>query len=41
MPDSIFKTAGTNLRDVLASHDLEEILYTSIDVAKYNYLARW
>ncbi len=39
MPDSIFKTTGTNLRDVLASHDLGEILYTSIDVAKYNHSA--
>ena len=35
MSDSIFKTSGTNLRDVLASHGLGEILYTSIDVAKY------
>jgi transposase len=39
MSDSIFKTTGTNLRDVLASHDLGEILYTSIDVAKYNHSA--
>ncbi|MFC1715716.1 hypothetical protein ACFL6S_18760 [Candidatus Poribacteria bacterium] len=37
--DSIFKTAGTNLRDVLASHDLGEILYTSIDIAKYYHSA--
>ena len=39
MSDSIFKNTGTNLRDVLASHDLGEILYTSIDVAKYNHSA--
>ena len=39
MSDSIFKTTGTNLRDVFASHDLGEILYTSIDVAKYNHSA--
>ncbi len=37
MPDSIFKTTGTNLRDVLASHDLGEILYASIDLAKYHH----
>lgn len=39
MSDSIFKTTGTNLRDVLASYDLGEILYTPIDVAKYNHSA--
>ena len=39
MSDSIFRNAGTDLRDVLASHDLGEILYTSIDVAKYNHSA--
>ena len=39
MSDSIFKTTGTNLKDVLASYDLGQILYTSIDVAKYNHSA--
>ena len=39
MPDSIFKTTGTHLRDVLSSHSPEEILYASIDVAKYNHSA--
>jgi len=39
MPDSIFKTTGTHLRDVLSSHDLGEILYASIDVAKYYHSA--
>ena len=39
MTDSIFKNTGTALRDVLASCELEEILYASIDVAKYNHSA--
>jgi len=39
MSDSIFKNAGTNLRNILESYDLGEILYTSIDVAKYNHSA--
>jgi len=39
MSDSIFRTAGTNLKDILTSYDLGEILYASIDVAKYNHSA--
>ncbi|MHA2313623.1 MAG: IS110 family RNA-guided transposase [Candidatus Thorarchaeota archaeon] len=39
MPSSIFKNAGTDLRDVLTSCELGEILYASIDVAKYNHSA--
>ena len=39
MTDSIFKDAGTALRDIFKSYDLGEILYASIDVAKYNHSA--
>jgi len=39
MHNSIFRTAGTNLRDILTSYDPREILYASIDVAKYNHSA--
>ena len=42
MSNSIFKSTSNNLnnlRDVLAAHKPTQILYTSIDVAKYNHSA--
>ncbi len=39
MSDSIFRNAGANLKDILTSHGLGEILYVSIDVAKYYHSA--
>ena len=37
MTHSIFKNAGTDLRELLTSYAPDEILYASIDVAKYNH----
>lgn len=39
MSKSIFKYDSNNLRDVLAAHKPTQILYASIDVAKYNHSA--
>ena len=39
MSGSIFKNTGNTLRDALRHYDLKEILYASIDVAKYNHSA--
>jgi hypothetical protein len=39
MSNSIFKNAGTDLRDILTSCEPGQILYASIDVAKYNHSA--
>ena len=37
MTDSIFKNTGNDLRELLAQYKPDEILYVSIDVAKYNH----
>jgi transposase len=37
MTHSIFKNAGTDLRELLTNYAPDEILYASIDVAKYNH----
>lgn len=37
MTRSIFKNAGTDLRELLTNYGPDEILYASIDVAKYNH----
>ena len=37
MTDSIFKITGTDLRELLTEYKPDEILYVSIDVAKYNH----
>jgi transposase len=39
MSNSIFKYDSNNLRDVLAANKPTQILYASIDVAKYNHSA--
>jgi len=39
MPNSIFKFASNDLRNVLADCKLEQLLYAPIDVAKYNHSA--
>lgn len=37
MNDSIFKNTGTDLRELLTEYKPDEILYVSVDVAKYNH----
>ena len=37
MNNSIIKNTGTNLRELLNEYEPYEILYVSIDVAKYNH----
>lgn len=39
MSNSIFKNANIDLKEVFASHKPEEILYASIDIAKYHHSA--
>lgn len=39
MSHSIFKNAGTDLRELLTRYEPDEILYVPIDVAKYNHSA--
>ncbi len=39
MFDSIYKNSSNNLKDILVSYQPSEVLYVSIDVAKYNHSA--